>query len=256
MTNSLIKMLLQFLLFTAVVPAVSAENRLDKLDSKAFLLKARNPDNRTWCTMDGKVVHRKSGSDTASAPLYLGIAFNPDRMLAQVIIDNKEGYTLGQAYAGNDSTTVIPLNPAGYKQSMLSEFGLRAQDLSMSFLYWNFEKELAREDIKGSECRVFILREPKTGEIAKVYLNSQYCFPMKVEWFKEKYVENEEPYRTLEAASFKKEKDFWIVNKLKLYGPGWRTNVEFDNIDVGMTADNIPPKLFRELPETAAPGRT
>lgn len=254
MTNLSIKALLQLLLFTGMVMAVSAENRLDKLDSKAFLLKARNPDNRTWCTMEGKVFHRKGGADTVSAPLYLGIAFNPDRMLAQVVIDNKEGYTMGQAYAGSDSTTVIPLNPAGYKKSMLSEFGLRAQDLSMSFLYWNFEKELAREDIKGAECRVFILREPKTGEIARVYLNSQYCFPMKVEWFKEKYVENEEPYRTLEAASFKKEKDFWIVNKLKLYGPGWRTNVEFDNIDVGMTADNIPPKLFRELPD-AAPDR-
>ncbi len=251
MTNSPIKVLLQFLLFTVVILAVNAENPLDKLDSKAFLLKARNPDNRTWCTMDGKVIHRKSGSDTVNAPLYLGIAFNPDRMLAQVVIDNKEGYTLGQAYAGNDSTTVIPLNPAGYKKSMLSEFGLRAQDLSMSFLYWNFEKELTREDIKGSECRVFILREPKQGEIAKVYINSRYCFPMKVEWFKDKYVENEEPYRTLEAASFRKEKDFWIVNKLKLYGPGWRTNVEFDNIDVGVTAENIPQKLFRELPDMA-----
>jgi len=242
-------MLLPLLLFTVMIPAVSAENRLDKLDSKAFLLKARNPDNRTWCTMDGKVIHRKSGLDTVSAPLYLGIAFNPDRMLAQVVIDNKEGYTLGQAYSGNDSTTVIPLNPAGYKKSMLSEFGLRAQDLSMSFLYWNLERELGREDIKGSECRVFILREPRSGEIAKVYINSQYCFPMKVEWFKDKYVENEEPYRTLEAASFKKEKDFWIVNKLKLYGPGWRTNVEFANIDVGVTAENIPSKLFRELPD-------
>ncbi len=249
MTNSLVKMLLPLLLFTIMIPAVSAENRLDKLDSKAFLLKARNPDNRTWCTMDGKVIHRKSGLDTVSAPLYLGIAFNPDRMLAQVVIDNKEGYTLGQAYSGNDSTTVIPLNPAGYKKSMLSEFGLRAQDLSMSFLYWNLERELGREDIKGSECRVFILREPRSGEIAKVYINSQYCFPMKVEWFKDKYVENEEPYRTLEAASFKKEKDFWIVNKLKLYGPGWRTNVEFANIDVGVTAENIPSKLFRELPD-------
>ena len=249
MTNSLVKMLLPLLLFTIMIPAVSAENRLDKLDSKAFLLKARNPDNRTWCTMDGKVIHRKSGLDTVSAPLYLGIAFNPDRMLAQVVIDNKEGYTLGQAYSGNDSTTVIPLNPAGYKKSMLSEFGLRAQDLSMSFLYWNLERELGREDIKGSECRVFILREPRSGEIAKVYINSQYCFPMKVEWFKDKYVENEEPYRTLEAASFKKEKDFWIVNKLKLYGPGWRTNVDFANIDVGVTAENIPSKLFRELPD-------
>jgi hypothetical protein len=254
MTNSSIKILLQFLLFTVIILAASAENRLDKLDSKAFLLKARNPDNRTWCAMDGKAIHRKSGSDTASAPLYLGIVFNPDRMLAQVVIDNKEGYTLGQAYAGNDSTTVIPLNPDGYKKSTLSEFGLRAQDLSMSFLYWNFEKELAREDIKGSECRVFILQEPKHGEIAKVYINSQYCFPMKVEWFK-KYVENEEPYRTLEAASFKKEKDLWIVNKLKLYGPGWRTNVEFDNIDVGVTAENIPKKLFRELPDIVVSGK-
>ena len=41
------------------------------------------------------------------------------------------------------------------------------------------------------------------------------------------------------------------MNKLKLYGPGWRTNVEFDNIDVGVTAENIPQKLFRELPDMA-----
>lgn len=249
MTIFLIKILLQILLVATMISTLSAANPLDKLDAKAFLLKSRNPDNRTWCSMNGKVTHRRSGSDNLSAPLYLGIAFNPDRMLAQVVVDNQEGYTLGQAYAGNDSTTIIPLNPAGYKKSMLREFGLQAQDLSMSFLYWNFQQELAREDIKGAECRVFILQEPELGEIAKVYINSQYCFPMKVEWFKDKYAENEEPFRTLEAASFKKEKDFWIVNKLQLYGPGWRTNVEFDNIDVGVTAEDIPKNLFKELPD-------
>ncbi len=248
MNNSFGKKLLQFLFYASMMFSVCAENPLDKLDSKGFLLKARNPDNRTWCAMDGKVIHQKSGSNTVSAPLYLAIAFNQDRMLAQVMVDNKEGYILGQTYDGKDGTSIIPMNKTGYKKSMLSEFGLRAQDLSMSFLYWNFEKELERDDVKGTECRIFILKDPGSSETAMVYINSRYCFPMKVEWFKDKYAEGNDPYRTLEAASFKQEKGLWLVNKLKIYGPGWRTNVEFENTDVGMTADSMPKNLFKEPP--------
>lgn len=251
MTKLLSKKSLLPLFSLCMIFAACAENPLDKLDSRNFLLKARNPDNRTWCSMDGMVIHQKSGSSTVKAPLYLGIAFNQDRMLAQVVIDNKEGYTLGQTYDGNDGTSIIPLNKTGYPKSMLSEFGLRAQDLSMSFLYWNFEKELERDSVKGTECRVFILKDQGSSEIAKVYINSRYCFPMKVEWFKDKYVEGADPYRTLEAASFKQEKGFWLVNKLKIYGPGWRTNVDFENSDVGLTADSMPKSLFKELPVIA-----
>jgi hypothetical protein len=92
------------------------------------------------------------------------------------------------------------------------------------------------------------LKDPVSSETAMVYINSRYCFPMKVEWFKDKYAEGNDPYRTLEAASFKQEKGLWLVNKLKIYGPGWRTNVEFDNTDVGMTADSMPKNLFKEPP--------
>ena len=43
----------------------------------------------------------------------------------------------------------------------------------------------------------------------------------------------------MEVEKFKKtDNDFWVPTQLKLYGPGWRTQVVFENV----TAENLDPK--------------
>ena len=222
------------------------------MDSSEFLKMVRMPPGReSWALMKGKAMHRRSGSKTTSAPISFGVKFSPERTLAQVVIDNSEGYYVGQAYqASKDSTSIIPmkaLEPG--KKAILAEFGLRPEDLTMSFLYWGFVDELDTDSVKGQHCRVFLLKDDKTSEIVKVYLSSEFYFPLKVQWYGQAYVVDEE-LRTLEISSFDKKDNFWLIDSLQLFGEGWKTRVDFDNSKAGYSKGekaNIPQDLFIEL---------
>lgn len=239
------------LLSTAVLSADAQATEAGELSASDFIYQVRHPAAReSWSAMDGEVQHLRRGAEMITAPLYLGMLFSPERTLAQIIIDGKQGYTVGQTYgAGNGETSVIPMSKKPYAEPLLPKFGLRPQDLTMTFLYWNLVREMPSESVKGSDCRVFELKSPDCKELVKVYISRKYFFPLKAEWFDSDARAESAPVRTLEVASFKKQDDFWLVNKLTLYGPGWRTKVNFDKTSVGYPENGIPTTIFRQLPE-------
>ena len=224
----------------------------DKVSSADFLKTVRMPPGReSWASMKGKAMHRRKGAAPISAPIYFGVKFSPERTLAQVVIDEAEGYYVGQAYdASKDSTSIIPMKDLKKGEtSKLAEFGLRAQDLAMSFLYWEFQKELEEDSVKGQDCRVFLLKDPKSPEVVKVHISSEFYFPLKVQWYAQGYVEDKEQ-RTLEIREFEKKDNFWLVSELSLFGPAWKSRVEFEDAKAGYTKGsnaNIPTDLFITL---------
>lgn len=218
-----------------------------ELDSAKFLQVVRRPPGREcWAKMNGTAWHRRRGQKMSEASLFLGILFTPQRTLAQIVIGGKQGYYVGQKYApGCELTSIIPLRKGGYKQSLLADFGLRPEDLTMTFIFWDFVRELPRESIKGQECRVFLLRSPEKAkqELVRVFISARYFFPLKVEWVKG---EASKAYRYLEVTSFRKENDFWLVSSMNLYGPGWRTRIKFSDTDAGFK-DKLPKDLFKKI---------
>lgn len=234
------------LFFLSSFVLFSAEKEYSSLQ---FLEVVRHPPGReSWAAMNGIAYHLRKDTDVVEAPLYLGIRFTAERTMAQVVINNNEAYFVGQAYnAAKEAASVIPANKTGYAKSMLADFGLRPQDLTMTFLFWDFQKEFPRVSVKGRECRVFLLEAQDKKEIAKVYISAEYFFPLKVEWFAQDDRDLKKPYRTLEISSFKKENDFWIVSSLILYGPGWQTKIEFNQTSAGFKAENMPKDLFKDI---------
>jgi len=216
------------------------------MDSEHFLEIARRPPGREcWARMSGTTTHLRSGGKPEEAMLSLAILFTPVRTLAQMVINDVEGYLVGQKYGpGDDMTSIIPLNKEGYKDSILSKFGLRPEDLTMTFIFWQLVKELPRADVKGQECRVFILKSPDKDapEMVQVYISARYFFPLKVQWIKK---EGDQPYRNMEITSFKKENDYWLVGSMILYGSGWRTKIGFDKVEAGEQKD-LPADFFRQ----------
>lgn len=218
----------------------------EELPAVKFLDLVRRPPGRDcWARMSGKVAHMRRGQETQETTLSLGILFTPQRTLAQIVIGGSENYLVGQLFGiGSDKTSIIPGNKDGYKDPLLGRFGLRPEDLAMTFIFWDLIKELERDSVKGHDCRVFLLNAPpqpaSLPETVNVYLSAKYFFPLKVEWFKDKETT---PFRTLEVSSFRKENDFWLVNSMNLYGPGWRTRVEFDKSSAGQK-DSAPRDLF------------
>lgn len=232
---------------------LKAEGAIDgaKLEAADFLKIARRPPlEESWAKMQGEVTHK--GGAIIKYPLYLGIRFTPERTLAQIVANNNEFYNIGQAYSDKPDNTTIIVNRPKTDKSVLADCGIRPEDLTLSFLYWPFQKELKTEDIKGYPCRVFQLSSPDKKEYSIVYISSQYFFPLKVEWFKNSNG-NETPKaeRTLEIKSFKKGSDenFWIVDTLEIYGPGFRTKIEFPESSAGYSKNGVPPELFQKTPE-------
>lgn len=221
---------------------VSGEN----LSAEQFLHHVRHPaGNDRWAAMSGQVHHLRRGHERISAPLYLGILFSAERTLAQIIIDDKQGYYVGQEYAsGADGTSVIPLNPASQEQPLLNDFGLRPEDLAMSFLYWRFRRELPSTSVRGFSCRIMELESPDGNEFIHAYISTSYFFPVRVKWFE---ASADAPFRTMEVNSFKKQQDYYLVESLRLFGPGWRSRIEFDQSEVGVPEPGKPPRVFRRL---------
>ena len=225
------------------------EDAVKNADSKAFLEKVRRPPvQESWAKLSGKATHRRADKENQESPMYLGLRFTSERILAQVFVNENESYNIGQQYcAAPGGTSIIATNKNSGGKSILGDFGLRPEDLTLSFLYWDFVSELGKDSIKGRECRVFILKSPTLQEKVKIHIDTETCFPFKAEWMKEDKENKgkEEIYRTIEIISFRKESDFWFVDSFVIYGPGWKTKVEFDNISAGLAKDGIPEDIFK-----------
>jgi hypothetical protein len=242
--TTIILLFVAFLISSPGIRNYAAEKKISPND---FLYRTRHPAGRKrWALMDGKVFHRRRDKQTIQAELYLGILFNKDRTLAQLLINNSQGYMVGQDFAkGQDGTSVIPINKATKDKPVLGNFGLRPEDLTMSFLYWKMEKELPEESTKMISCRVFKLKSPDRKENATVWISKKYYFPLKVKWTR---ASEKEPFRSLEVSSFKTQGKYGVIKRLELYGPGWRTRINFTKIEIGTPANGtVREGLFRKL---------
>jgi len=235
---------------------LKAEDAVDgaKLDTADFLKIARRPPSEeSWAKMQGEISHKRGTADTVKYPIYLGIRFTSERTIAQVVANKNEFYNIGQTYSDKPDSTSIIVNRIEKDKSVLADCGIRPEDLTLSFLYWPFHKELKSENIKTLSCRVFQLLSPDKKESATVYISTQYFFPLKVEWCKYS-TENEppKPDRTLEIKNFKKSpnESFWVVDTLEIYGPGFRTKIDFPESSADYSKNGVPPELFQKTPET------
>ena len=243
---SYLKKNLTLLAVVLLLSSITIAHSKEKLSSLNFLSRVRHPAGRkTWSMLAGTMNHRRRGKPTVSASIYLGILFSSDRTLAQIVVNNDQAYMVGQLYSTEESaTTVIPNNPDGYKKPILAEYGIKPEDLTMSFIYWDFIKELPKTSLKTLNCRVFKLAAPDKTETVHLYISSAYFFPMKVEWFKAKA---KKPSRTLQVSDFTKTDNIWLITRIKFYGPGWRSVINFDNNRAGISQKNIPKELFKKL---------
>lgn len=243
--RSIIFFFLCFFVSFFIFPVI-AETQMKSPSSVEFLKQTRaaHPID-TWAILKGKIDHKRNNvSQPLEANIRVGIRFTNDRALAKINIsniDNKnkqlESYTVGQTYDGAQPSIVF----SNKNKSTIGNYGLRPDDLTMTFLYWNFTTELDSTSIKGINCRVFVLTHPKSGEKTIVYISSKYYYPIKVEWIQPREAE---PYRTMVVNSFETQNNLGTPDNLSIYGPGWKTKVAFNEINLGYSKNGIPTDIF------------
>ncbi|MEA4863202.1 MAG: hypothetical protein AB7F40_07275 [Victivallaceae bacterium] len=236
------------------VSAMAAEISGADMTAGDFIARVRHPSNRqNYARLDGTISHLRRGDDEASTvPVYFGTILTGDRQLSQLIVNNNEGYRIGQSYvSGSEGTTVTPMKQGGYPDSLLGRFGVKPEDLSMSFLFWNPERELEPVTMRTVDCRVFLMKDPASKEGIRITISSEYFFPLKVEFFNDldkDIAAESEPYRSLEVEKFKKtDNGFWVPTLLKIQGPGWRTRIEFTGIEAAEFDPKAPVNVVRRL---------
>ncbi|HPN85143.1 MAG TPA: hypothetical protein PK821_07405 [Victivallales bacterium] len=200
----------------------------------------KSPGSESWAKLEGKINHRKKNSETIEHSIYVGIRFTPLMIFAQVLVDGKEDYNITQNFSP-EAPTIIKKGPIESK--IMEGIGIRPEELTLSFMYWEAEAFLGNENFKSGSCAKIALRSPSADEKAVVFINREYAFPLKVEWFKDGH---EKPSRTMEVSSFKKENNYWFVDEIIVYGPGWKSKISFNETKAGAADVGIPEDLFRK----------
>ena len=242
----------------ALFPDAKPED-LARADAEAFLRMARRaPAGESWAKMEGTATHRRSGSGTVKDTIRVGIRFTPKRIIAQLVFAGNEYYEMGQTF---DTPPVFTLETdvPDKDKTRLSLYGIMPSDLTLGFLYRDLVREEKSESVKTIDCRVFVLKGGE-NDYVRVWLSTDYYFPLKAHWFRTLPDEKTKPYRELELGGVKKENDFYVVQELFLFGQDWRTRVEFDKRDAGRVEEaKAPLDLFLskddEAPAAPAAGK-
>lgn len=234
-----------------ILVVVAPQISLASSSSVDFLQRARHPRKvKTWARLSGLMINKTRKKKRKQKSILFSLRFTEEMILAQVLVgDSDEIYSVGQPYSGKTSEVSVIREKGEGKESILKrDFGIRPEDLTMSFLFWNLKLEFPKTSLKGQCCRVFLLMQPGSDRVAKVYISDKYFFPLKVEWSSFKNGRLTSPSRTLEVNSFKKVNGLWLIDSLFFYGPGWKTKLAFSKCEAGLVTDGTPKDLFK-IPE-------
>jgi hypothetical protein len=220
---------------------------LDDLSAEQFLAVARRPFLQdAWAELEGKVQHKGPGG-MVQAPLRLAVLMHRDYLRAQFTLDGTDVYNVTQSYAGTGIANVQVEQPGEIRAASLADLGVRVEDITFSFLYWELVGEEDPRRVRGHRCRVMTLRNPQTYGHVVACLSAKYVGPLRVEYYPPGA---KEPARTLEFTDFKREGELYYVKTAQLRGDGWKTQVKFARAELALSQDTPPPEsLFRRKSE-------
>ena len=230
-------------LFLALVCSFGLDAAVSK-DTSAFVEKVRSMRGSTYASLNGLLQHRRSGKPAQSMPIYVGLIIQPERTTGQIILDAVEGYLIGQG-RGAQARSVVPMQKS---TANLDNSGVRASDLTLSFLFDEVSEELENATVSGFvPCRVICFVNAKTKETARVYISKQHYFPLKAEFIRQG---ESKPWRTLETDGFAEKNGLYYASRIQVEGPGWRTRIRFDEArcEMGKYDAAKPVKVIKKLP--------
>lgn len=223
------------------------------LPPEAFIKQAQKPLLAdAWCRLSGEVRYKGPG-ERITAAMSLALRLQPEQMQAEIVMDKTGIYGVEQVYAADKGLPEVRLQwPTTKPRFGLDKLGMQPEDLTFNFLFWQFAKELPGESMRGQECRLMVFRHPKTNETVQAWMSAEYCFPLRVQWFRKTETV---PYRGLEFTDFKRQGELWFPVELHLSGENWVARITFGKADAALVKEQpAPANLFQAAaPVPAAP---
>ena len=203
---------------------------MEELSAKEFLAEVRKPLRiDAWGEFTGKVTY-KSNDKSVKGDLRVRITFTQSSMHTQIVLNDKNVYVLEQTHKDGEAVKAKIEPPAKEEKPGLFDFGIDPEDLTFSFIYWDFIEELPRKSSRLRECRVMRLKDPTGDGTVNVWFSAKHGFPMEAWWYKEG---QEKPWRKLEFKGAKRfENGLWFVKEMRLEGNDWKTQVRFDHVEL------------------------
>ncbi|OVE77178.1 hypothetical protein BVX99_03390 [bacterium F16] len=222
-----------------------------------FLAYLRYPRvQSSWMTMKGKLIN-KSKDGIFKVPIEVRGRFQEDSWRMQLIISNWERWYVRQNFNdGEFGTSKIQEKKPVTGERSLADYNIRPDDITLSFLYWDFVKEESPEKVSGQHCRVLRLRNRTTSEEALVWVSSKYIFTMKVQWFKKGQTtfHRELLFKDFNIYKPKSNSDIKIamIEEVRIQGNGWKTMITFEKPEGDIVNDEhlAPVDLFLKEPKT------
>ena len=215
-------------------PQPQAEQvQLRDLPARDFLAVIRNPLRAdAWSVITGKLTQARNGQPLLKGDVRLSIRLSERKMITQITLNERNTYILDQTYDRSDTGTRLELDlPRQETRPGLFDFGLRPDDLSFAFFYWDFLAEDTTADDDRNGYRVMRLKHPQTpGATVKVWFNAKHGFPVEARWLSPDGATE----RRLELKGAKRHANgLWFVREMRLEdGQGqWKTMVRFDYVE-------------------------
>lgn len=178
---------------------------------------------------EGEIQHRGTPEVPRRLPVTVTFRFGAAEARATATLGGSAPYAFvwRHGQAGSARIEEHPDDPP----ATVEQLGLRAEDLTFSFLFWEVVEEGEREVIAGQPCRVIRLRDPADGGAVLGWFSEKFLFPLRLEWSRPG---ERDPWRVCEFNRFGKLDDgTWFLRAMRLYGQGWKTKLTLDEVVLG-----------------------
>lgn len=149
--------------------ALALTSVAQELPPRDFLEQLRRPlEQEAWGEATGRLVSSRKGKPKIEGTLRLKVSFTSEAMYAQLTLNENNFYGLEMMRDTVGKTAQHLDLPEDEVAPGLFEFGVRPEDLSFAFIFWDFVEELPRSSSRWQKCRVLKLISPDGKETVNV----------------------------------------------------------------------------------------
>lgn len=237
------------LLFASVFAVAEEEIKPEDLSAKQFINQVQLPFlEHAWGKFSGEIQGRIDRR-AKKLPITLALRFQPTGLRGQLIVNERDIYNILQVYSKESAPKVNVFFPTKPSEISISDLGVKPEDFTFSFLYWELIKELEPDSFfKFGKARVLLFQHPKKEKVtSKAWISEKYFFPLKIEWYENG---TEEPTRTVIIKAFKKfereigdrKEKFYFIKKVSVLNGDQKAVIEFEDADLFSSYQKVPPQ--------------